>query len=330
MTESQADRPKIGLAFSGGSGRAIAHIGVLEVLKEYGIPIDVITACSSGVFVAASYACQTLEDLKRDWLSWDKAFILNFLEFSSSDRGLFSADKMTEWFKKYFNGHRFLEEVKPRLGFVSVDINTGAPLTLCLGDMAKAGRASCAVPGLFEPVEWGNKLLVDGGLVSLVPVQQARDLGSDIVIGVDIAATKHIYQKTYIQAWQGYRFVKRNPLFRWLSFFTSRLFDKIYKGSMKVILYNQSDFVKDDFELIKNKADFFSIVGKALDIATEQHYKAKAPFCDIMLSPNVKHLGKMDFGNARKIYLEGRRVALEAIPEIEKIIKNYRPSQKNA
>ena len=71
-------RPKIGLALSGGSGRAIAHIGVLEVLREYNIPIDVITACSSGTMVAGSFACGTLEELKQDWLKWNKGFILNF------------------------------------------------------------------------------------------------------------------------------------------------------------------------------------------------------------------------------------------------------------
>lgn len=314
------DKPTIGLALSGGSGRAIAHIGVLEVFSEYKIPIDIITACSSGTMVAGSYVSGTMQVLKNDWLSWDKKFVLGLLEVDDTGRGLFSTDKIAEKFSKYLTCKKF-ENAAPRLGFVTVDVLSGQPVVLALGDIMKAGRASCAVPGLFEPVEWGNKLLVDGGLVSLVPIEQARELGADIVIGVDIAASKHMYKKSYLRAWKGLNMIRDNLLYRFFDRLVT-FFDRVYESSIKVIFYTQSDFYET--ELMPNNLDFFAILGKALDIADKQNKQGGLPIADLMLQPKVKHLGKLDFTSAKQMYLEGRRVALEAIPQIENAINNFK------
>lgn len=316
------NRPTIGLALSGGSGRAIAHIGVLEVLHEYQIPVDIITACSSGTIVAGSYASGTMNALKNDWLTWDKKFMFELFEVDDSGRGLFSTDKIAEKFSQYLTCKKF-EKAEPRLGFVTVDVLSGEPVVLALGDIIKAGQASCAVPGLFEPVEWGNKLLVDGGLVSLVPVEQARQMGAEVVIGVDIAASKHMYKKRYLRAWKGLNLIRKNFLYRLLSRLVT-FFDRVYESSIKVIFYTQSDFYETD--LVKDNLDFFAILGKALDIADRNHKEDSLPIAEVMLQPKVKHLGKMDFHSAKQMYLEGRRVALEAIPEIEKTLKNYHKS----
>lgn len=317
-------RPKIALALSGASGRAIAHIGVLEVLREHNIPIDYITACSSGAIVAGSFACGTMEQLKQDWFKMDRKFLLNLFTFDKSGRGVFSIEKAVEWGRKYV-GNKKLEEVVPRLGFACVDVVTGQPLLLSLGDMVRAVQASCAIPGLFEPIQWGNKFLVDGGLFNLVPCEQAREMGADIVIGVDIAATRYMYKKRYIHFWRGYSFLKNSFVFRLLSWPFS-LFGRIYDSSIKFIFYNQSDFFEE--ELMDKNPYLFSILGKAMEIASERHRKGEIPICDIMLSPGVKHLGKINFDKSRWIYEEGRRVALEAIPEIKKLIKDYQWRKK--
>ncbi len=314
------DRPKIGLALSGGSGRAIAHIGVLEVLEECEIPIDYITACSSGTLIAASFACGTMENLKQDWMKLNKAFFLGMVEIDKSGKGLLRLEKFAQWFHQYTGDKKF-EDVQPRLGFVCADIRTAEPVLMTLGNLLKAGQASCAVPGVFEPVEWGNKLLVDGGLFSIIPTTQAKEMGADLVIGVDIATTKHIFLKEFIQVRKGYNFLRKSLPVR-LYIEIHDFLDRIFSKSLDFIYYNQSDILEEsEFA----NPGLFSIFGKALDISRVQRGKQRGIIkdCDYMISPNVKHLGKIDFESAAEMLREGRRVTLAAAPEIKKLIRDF-------
>src|SRR3989338_11380842 len=160
-----ARRPKIALAFSGGSGRAMAQAGVLEVFREQGIPVDIITACSSGSLIAASYASGTLDRLRQDWLGMNTDSVYRMFALNEKMGGLFAMNKFTQWFDGYCL-QKNMEEFSPKLGFVAVDLEAKALVLLCMGELKRSLQASCAVPGLFEPVRWGNKLLVDGGLMS--------------------------------------------------------------------------------------------------------------------------------------------------------------------
>ncbi len=220
----------------------MAHIGVLEVLEEHGIPIDYISACSSGTIIAASYACGTLNDLKAELFRSDRQTFLKLLELEESEKGVFSLERGEEFIKRFTLGKRF-EDVKPMLNFVACDIKTAEPVSLSLGDIARACRISCSVPFLFSPVMWGNRVLVDGGLFTLVPIDQVRQLGADVVIGVDIAATRHMFKKRYINAWRGFKYLKKSFLFSFLDRVFA-LFNRVYESSIQVIFYNQSDIWK--------------------------------------------------------------------------------------
>lgn len=297
--ENNENRPKIALALSGASGRAIAHIGVLEVLREHNIPVDYITACSSATMIAASYACGTMEKMKADLLNMDRKSLFNLFGLDKTGKGVFSLDKIGAWVRTYVGDNK-LEDVYPRLGFVCIDVMSAEPFLLVMGDIVKAGQASSAVPGLFEPVQWGSRLLVDGGLFSLLPVDQAREMGADIVIGVDLAATKFMYKKGYINAWRGYNFLKK---------------------SFALIGLNRIPYFLKSNEYEPKNPHLFTILGKALEIASEQHARGEIPVPDIMLSPNIKHLGKINFKMSKIMYEEGRRAAEEAMPEILQLMK---------
>src|SRR3989344_3643095 len=328
MTSSKKinNRPKIGLALSGASGRAMAHVGVLEVLEEHGIPIDYISACSSGTIIAASYACGTMKDLKAQILRFDRQSFLKLLELEESEKGVFSLERAEEFAKKFTLGKRF-EDVKPRLNFVACDINTGEPVSLCLGDIARACRISCSVPFLFSPVNWGNRVLVDGGLFTLVPVNQVRELGADMVIGVDIAATRHMFKKRYISAWRGSKYMKKSFVFNFFDRIFA-LFNRVYESSIQVIFYNQSDILEEELE--EKTPDLFAILGKAMDIAARQHMEDGLLDADVMISPNVKHMGKIELDKSEQIYREGRIAALEALPDIERQLKQFTWRKKMA
>lgn len=305
---------------SGASGRAIAHIGVLEVLQENNIPVDVLAGCSSGALVAASFATGTMEELKQflNQLTIGKVFSL----WSSKDArgGLFHLHNAKEELIKFTKGKR-LEELYPKVGFVAADVNTGELVTLVSGDVNEAFKAAVAVPGLLEPLVMGNKVLVDGGLVNIVPTKSAKEMGADIVIGVNIAATKFIYEKR-LPIWRGYRFITK---MLGLQFFREKVWPKL---ASRILLQfdTQSDFLEEDMVRMPGT---IGILVRALDRSMEisDQWKESDMACDLMLEPRVKHYGKMEFNKLERIYLEGRKSAEQAIPTIKRLIEDCRVRQ---
>jgi len=179
--------PKLGLALGGGAARGFAHIGVIQVLEEYGIKPDMVVGTSAGSVVAAFYASgKTGAQLQ--WLadSMDESQLTDWsVPFLS--RGMLRGDALGRYVNTQLNGLR-IEDVKMPLGIVATDLQSGEGILFRRGDISLAVRASSAVPSVFEPVRIGNKDYVDGGLVSPVPVRYARQMGAEIVIAVDISS----------------------------------------------------------------------------------------------------------------------------------------------
>lgn len=182
-------RPKcIGLVLSGGAVRGIAHIGVLEVLEEAGIRPDVVAGTSAGSLVGALYcAGLPLAEIKAEALnlSWSKIGRVR-----RPGLGWFDASRMEERLNELI-GRRTFAELEIPFAAVSADILTGEMVVLRQGSVARAVRASCSVPGIFTPVEQGERLLVDGGVLNNLPVSVAREMGADYVIAVDLLPSVH-------------------------------------------------------------------------------------------------------------------------------------------
>ncbi len=178
-------RPKIGLALGGGFARGLAHIGVLKVLEEEQIPIDFLAGTSVGSVIGAGYAsgicAKELEEI---------ASLVRFKDFSRwtfSRFGLFSNDKMAIFLNKVLRSKTF-EELKIPLAIAATDILTGEPAVFTSGDLIAPVRASCAYPGMFQPVQIDGRILVDGLLGHAVPANPLRDMGAERVISVHLAA----------------------------------------------------------------------------------------------------------------------------------------------
>ncbi|HMC30084.1 MAG TPA: patatin-like phospholipase family protein [Candidatus Angelobacter sp.] len=177
--------PKIGVALGGGFARGLAHVGVLKVLEEEKVPIDFIAGTSVGAVIGAAYAsgisARELEEV---------AALVRFKDFSRwtfSRFGLFSNDKMAIFLRKILRCKTF-EELRIPLAIAATDIVTGDPVVFTSGDLVDPVRASCAYPGMFQPVRIGERLLVDGLLAHAVPAMPLRDMGSERVISVYLAA----------------------------------------------------------------------------------------------------------------------------------------------
>lgn len=176
-------RPGIGLALGGGFARGYAHLGVLRVLEEENIPIACVAGSSIGSILGAAYASGL--PLAR---IIDKCREIRFRDFGRwrvSRFGLASNDRLGALVHRFFDSRQF-EDLSIPTAIVATDLDTGDPVLFRQGGLAEPIRASCAFPGLFEPMQIGTRYLADGGLVAPVPTRAARELGAEIVVGISV------------------------------------------------------------------------------------------------------------------------------------------------
>jgi NTE family protein len=180
---------KIGLALGGGAARGFAHIGVIKVLEAQGIVPDLVVGTSAGSLVGALYAAGNNGfALQKMAIDMDEAAISDWsVPFFSQSTGVIKGEAIQNYVNRAVQGQP-IEKLRIPFGAVATDLRNGQPILFRRGNTGAAVRASSAVPGVFQPVRIGNVDYVDGGLVSPVPVSQARKMGADFVIAVNISA----------------------------------------------------------------------------------------------------------------------------------------------
>lgn len=211
----QETHPKVGLVLSGGGARGFAHIGVLKMLDSLDFPVDYIAGTSIGGLIGALYACgysgaeieNIISDADWDGLLTDKPgresipylqkYDDNKYQLQLSLTGItpavpsgliqgqkicLLASELTFKDNKFYN----FENLNIPLRCVAVDLVTGNEVILQSGSLAQAMRATMSIPTIFSPVEWGDSLLIDGGMLNNFPADVVKDMGADIIIGVDI------------------------------------------------------------------------------------------------------------------------------------------------
>jgi len=186
-------RKKIGLALSGGGARGFAHVGVLKVLAENHIPIDMIAGTSAGSIAGGAFASgMTIEEI--GVLAKDVGYT-NMMRPALGFGGMMSNAPMGAFVRKHFPVTRF-EEMPIPFAAVAFDLANSERVVLKdEGDLVTAIRASCAVPGIFAPVrDEKGRMLVDGGVLSPLPAELAREMGADVVIAVDLIGCGATYR----------------------------------------------------------------------------------------------------------------------------------------
>jgi NTE family protein len=176
-------RPGIGLALGGGFARGYAHLGVLGVLEEQKIPISGISGSSMGSILAAAYASGT--PLPLIIAKCREIRFRDFARWRVSRFGLASNERLGALVQRFFDSKQF-EDLSIPTAIVATDLGTGEPVVFRQGSLAEAIRASCAFPGLFEPVMLGTRCLADGGLVAPVPTRAVREMGAELVVGISV------------------------------------------------------------------------------------------------------------------------------------------------
>lgn len=213
VCEAMAGRPKIGIVFGGGGAKGAAEVGVLKVLEETGIQVDYIAGTSIGSIVgglyAAGYKANELETMfqTQEWLSLltdRKASLINepyqtingvtyifgfpVMDRNSSIFGIMKGETVENMLDSMLSvkGCKTFERLPIPFCCVTADIRTAREVVISKGAISKAMRASMSIPGIFKPVKFDDRLLVDGGMLNNLPVDVCRKMGADIVIAIDL------------------------------------------------------------------------------------------------------------------------------------------------
>ena len=178
---------KLGLALGGGAARGLAHIGVLKVLEEQQIAVSYVAGTSAGSLIGSLFCAglswRELKETARN-IDWG-----DLVSPSWPTLGIVNPDKLEKILERLLPKKRF-EDLPVPFRAVAVDIESGEEVVLQSGSVARAVRASCSIPGIFQPTEIDGRLLVDGGLMNDVPTDVVGRMGADRVIGVDLNADR--------------------------------------------------------------------------------------------------------------------------------------------
>jgi predicted acylesterase/phospholipase RssA len=301
-----ATKKTLGLALSGSGNRSSFYVGFLEVLTEKGIKVDYLAATSGGSLVSASFACGTLEEFKNWMLNLDSQQIQKFIEGKTEGRGLYSLEHMEEKLRSDFTNGQNFEDIKPHMSFLTVDIESGEIVDLCMGDIAKAACASCVLPGIFSPVVWGNRTLVDGGILSQVPVYSLKKFEPDVIVGINMRGTKHVFSPNLINLKKVFNFFKKI----------------LFVDDLKVFLHTDLD---DEENSLPKLPGLLSILGKSLDVVIKAENKVETEDaeCDLLIIPKKLNVSRNKFSKKiiHSYYYEGRKCAEENLEKIINLLK---------
>lgn len=283
------ERPKIGLALSGGGAKGFCHIGVLKVLEEIRMPIDYITGTSMGSIIgglyAIGYSAEDLDDLalNTDWASlfsdkverrsltmeqkmWDGRYVATLALKGGKIRlpsGLISGQKITRLLNRLTLPAQHIRDFRDfpiPFTCVATNIVTGEAVVLDEGYLSDALRASMAIPTVFTPIKMNDTLMVDGGLVRNLPAEDAINMGADIVIGVDVGA----------------------PL------------------------------LKEE-----QISSFMSIIDQTTSFQIVASTKEQREYCDYLIVPDMGEFSTFDFDQAAFFIQQGEAAAREMLPQLK-------------
>lgn len=178
----------IGLALSGGGARGLAHIGVLKVFDSAGIKINYIAGTSMGGIIGAAFANgykpSEIEEIALRFSH--RGELIKYIDIHPNRRGLLEGNKIRNFLRDTFGADLEFSQLKIPLLIVAVDLNTGSEVIFTEGKVLPAIFATSAIPGIFSPIEYQSRTLVDGGVLNNLPVENLKTMGADINIAVDV------------------------------------------------------------------------------------------------------------------------------------------------
>lgn len=296
---------KVGLALGSGAARGWAHIGIIQALEALGVEIEVVSGCSIGAYVGAAYCSGKLPELA-EWSSglteWQ---VLSMLGVGLHKGGLVSGQKVFQALQDQFSVAEFEQLDKP-LGIVATDLYSGKEITFTEGEIVRAVRASCAIPGFFPPVKYQNRWLVDGAVVNPVPVNLCNRLGSDFTIAVNLGADFRPQAKEQNKKGHEINQQKTNDFFAK----SQEMMQQWFKGG-------------EDKENRDNSPSVIGVMSTSMDIMqarlTRSRLAGDPP--DLVIEPQLGNFGGTEYYQAKAMIEEGKQSVARLSEQIRYMLK---------
>ncbi len=311
--------PKLALVLGGGGARGLAHIGVIKVLEEYGIKVDLVVGTSMGAFVGGFYAAgikaKEMEDIA---LSVDKIMVAKMLAPGLSTSGFVDKERIRKYLKQ-FVGELNIEQLQIRFASVATDLITGEEVIIDKGSLVEAIMASIAIPALFQPVLHSNRYLIDGGLTNPLPVSAAQKLNAERIIAVNVAPNPDRIKKIINDK-------KNNDGFsinKTVSLLRARLLreNKYLKFGNEKEPLEINNNINRTTGTITNSPNAIRTLMQTVSIVENNlitlHLKKAKP--DVIISPEVGGFDLLAFYKAKELIARGEEVTIKVLP----IIKNW-------
>jgi len=302
-------KPVVGLALGSGSARGWAHIGVLRALEEAGIRPDLVCGASIGAVVGSAYALGELDRFEKWALGLTGRTVWSFMDFKLAG-GMLKGERVIDFFRRNFSD-RDIEALDIPFAAVATALHSGTEVWLRSGSTADAVRASMALPGLFTPAQRDGRLLMDGGLVNPVPVSLARAMGADIVIAVDLNADllgRHLHAPGSVATKARVPVVAADD-------------DEATAGWLSRVQDGFASLLPTPDPVRVRNPSLLEVVLASVNIMqvriTRSRMAGDPP--EVVIAPQLAHLGLMDFYRAEEAIAEGRRAAEKTLPFLQQL-----------
>ena len=313
MNEEALHRPKIGLALGSGSARGLAHLGVIQALKDADVEVDCVAGSGTGALIGAIHAAGKLAAFNSIFKRLDLKKAISSFDVALPKSGLIDGDRASEVIRTYIPAST-IETLPISFAAVATDLISGQEIVITRGDLIDAVRASLSMPGIFTPVRRHGRLLVDGGLANPVPVSAARLMGADVVIGVDLnndMVTRNIksllqnkrvlLEQTDLDSWAGGYLQVLKEIRTWLR-------SKNLAGA--ALLRNWAPNEEGLPSLFEVLLASISITETRI---TETRLKFDQP--DMLIRPPLGHIHFLEYGSGEEIIQIGYQSTLRQLTE---------------
>lgn len=294
---------KIGLALGSGAARGWAHIGIIQALQEQGIKIEVVAGCSIGAYVGAAFCNNKLKELTEWALQLNEWQVLGLMGVGLKRGGMVSGAKVFDILAEQFSAKEFSDLPIP-FGTVATDLYSGREMAFSEGDITLAVKASCAIPGLFPPVQHNDRWLVDGAVVNPVPVNLCHQLGADFIIAVNLGADHRPQIASCPEQEHEQNQQKTNDFFA------------KSQDIMKQWFGNKAD---------KNTPSVFGVMSSSMDILqariTRSRLASEPP--DLIIEPHLRQFGIMEFYRAEELIEEGRQSVERILGQLNYLLDKH-------
>jgi NTE family protein len=303
-SQGKIGRPLIGLVLGSGAARGFAHIGVIRALIDHGITPDIVVGTSVGALIGGCYAINRLDELEGWARSLTLRRIIGYLDVRIGGSGLIGGGRLAKRLAEAV-GTISIEELPLRFAAIATEVGTGHEIWLTRGSLSLAMRASYALPGIFPPVRLGGRWLVDGALVNPVPVTAARAFGARVVIAVNLDADRFARGATI--ASHGSDVSDEPPL--------------VPPGTPRKAFLNLRGIFGAERTLKRQifgsdaRPGFSTVMIEAFNIMqdrlTRMRLAGDPP--DVHITPQIGHIGWLDFHRAAEAIAAGRTAAERAL-----------------